>query len=166
MKYETYFFVTSFYVNVHPLASSIQIITKQYFSFLSAYEGIRFRNSKEFSQSDSLFLVNQWLSLYGIYRATLSFLVSLCSVIHSNSRLVKLVGSSSIEQGFELCRKATESQFLHLSLYLLSWWLDSVFVSSIASWHSLQLIGEGWFCFLTLCCSPILTYPGKAKWKS
>lgn len=98
-----------------------------------------------FRQSYSLFLVNQWLSLYGIYRATLSFLVSLCSVIHSNSRLVKLVGSSSIEQGFELCRKATESQFLHLSLYLLSWWLDSVFVSSIASWHSLQLIGVGWF---------------------
>lgn len=62
-----------------------------------------------------------------------------------------VVGSSSIEQGFELCRKATESQFLHLSLYLLCWWLDSVFVSSIASWHSLQLIGEGWFCFHTLC---------------
>lgn len=166
MKYETYFFVTNFYVNVHPLASSIQIITKQYFSFLSAYEGIRFRNRKVFSQSDSLFLVNQWLSLYGIYRATLSFLVSLCSMIHSNSRLVKLVGSSSTEQGFGLCRKATESQFLHLSLYLLCWWLDSVFVSSIASWHSLQLIGVGRFCFHTLCCIPILTYPRKAKWKS
>lgn len=77
-----------------------------------------------------------------------------------------VVGSSSTEQGFGLCRKATEFQFLHLSLYLLCWWLDSVFVSSIASWHSLQLIGEGRFCFLTLCCIPILTYPGKAKWKS